>query len=88
MYRSVSVGIPWVMVTFLGCGDYGGYAPSDRDNCVPCRERLPAEQCPAEDCCRYLSDDPYVQTAPEAQARADACSRQEKGPFFPVRQDQ
>ena len=83
MYRSATVFIACLTGILSSCGDYGGYAPSDRDNCVPCRERLPAEQCPAEDCCRYLSDDPYEPTAPAAQARHDACFREEKGPYVP-----
>jgi hypothetical protein len=53
------------------CGDYGGYKPSDRDNCVPCRERLPAKHGPDENCCRYLSDDPYWASSEEARARHD-----------------
>ena len=69
-----------VVLALLGC-DYGGYAPSDRDNCVPCRERLPAAQCPPIDCCRFLSDDPYETTAPEAREAYDTCSAEEKGPY-------
>lgn len=81
MNRAVTVFLPSFVITLLGCGDYGGYAPSDRDNCVPCPERLPAAQCPAEDCCRYLSDDPYEATSPAARARHDACFAEERGPY-------
>jgi hypothetical protein len=76
--RALLVGVLVVGAAFCACGDVGGYAPSDRDSCVPCRERRPAADCPSENCCRYLSDDPYEATAPELEARYEACYRREK----------
>jgi hypothetical protein len=76
--HALLVAVLVVGAAFCACGDVGGYAPSDRDNCVPCRERRPASDCPSEDCCRYLSDDPYETTTPERRARYEACYRQER----------